>query len=260
MPTKSSQRLSIVVPAYNEEDRLKITLPHLCRDAQRRFLDYEIIVVDDGSSDGTARIVKETVAVNEKVRLISYKDNMGKGHAVRTGVLAARKDYILFCDADLSTPFREVKKLLKGMDEGYDIAIGSRARQESRILKRQPIYRVLMGKTFNKIVKIFAISGINDTQCGFKCFKASIAKDIFRDCQINGFSFDVEMLYIAQKRGFSVKEIGVLWKNNALSKVHPIYHSLQMLKDLLIIRSYALLGYYGRGVGLRNSTEASSSQ
>jgi len=259
MSPKSNHRLSVVIPAYNEQDRLKITLPRLCRELQRRFLDYEILVVDDGSSDGTARVVKEFSIANEKLRLIRYRNNMGKGHAVRTGVLAARKDYILFCDADLSTPFREVRKLLNGLDEGYDIAIGSRAIQESRILKRQPLYRVLMGKIFNKIVKLLAVSGINDTQCGFKCFKAPIALDIFRDCQINGFSFDVEMLYIAQKRSFSIKEIGVLWENDIQSKVHPIFHSMQMFKDLLIIRGYDLLGYYGRGLRLRKRTEVSSS-
>jgi len=260
MPVKNSRSLSVVVPAYNEEDRLQVTLPHLCKNVRRRFLDYEIIVVDDGSSDETSRIVKEARHFDENVRLIRYRDNMGKGHAVRTGVLAARKDYIVFCDADLSTPFREINKLFKAIDDGYDIAIGSRARKETRILKRQPLYRVLMGKTFNKIVQMLAVPGINDTQCGFKCFKAAIAIDIFRDCQINGFSFDVEMLHIARKRGFKIKEIGVLWKNNEQSKVHPIYHSLQMLKDLLVIRGYELLGYYGKREGLRKRTEASSSR
>lgn len=259
MSRKSSHCLSVIVPAYNEQKRIIHTLPKLLREVERRFFDFEIIVVDDGSNDDTAKIVKNFTAINKKVRLISYRHNMGKGHAVRTGVLAAKKDYVLYCDADLSTPFREVRKLLKAIDDGCDIAIGSRARKDTRILKRQPIYRVLMGKTFNKIVKLFAFSGINDTQCGFKCFKAPIAIDIFRDCYIDGFSFDVEMLYIAKKRGFSVKEIGVLWTNDTQSKVHPIYHSLQMFKDLIIIRSYAFLGYYGRGVGLRNRTEASSS-
>ncbi len=259
MPAKSCHRLSVVVPAFNEEQRLKITLPHLIKDVNRRFLDYEIIIVDDGSHDETSNIVKEAIKTNANVRLISYRHNMGKGHAVRTGVLAARKDYVLFCDADLSTPFRESAKLLRAIEAGNDISIGSRARKETRILRRQPLYRVLMGKTFNKLVRLLAVSGINDTQCGFKCFKSSIAKDIFRDCQINGFSFDVEMLHIARKRGFSIKEVGVLWKNDTLSKVHPVYHSLQMFKDLLVIRGFEVLGYYGRGEGLRNRTEASSS-
>lgn len=260
MPDKSNRSLSVVVPAYNEEGRLRVTLPHLCKNVRRRFLDYEIIVVDDGSTDETSKIVKEVSNYDEHVRLIRYRDNMGKGHAVRTGVLAARKENIVFCDADLSTPFREINKLLKAIDKGGDIAIGSRARKETRILKRQPLYRVLMGKTYNKIVQMLAVPGINDTQCGFKCFKAAVAIDIFEDCQINGFSFDVEVLYIAQKRGFHIEEVGVLWKNNEMSKVHPLYHSLQMLKDLLIIRGYGLLGYYGRGTGLRNRTQASSSR
>lgn len=259
MPRKTSHCLSVIVPAYNEQDRLIHTLPKLLREVERRFLDYEIIIVDDGSTDDTAKVVKSFATINKKVRLISYRHNMGKGHAVRTGVLSAKKDYVLYCDADLSTPFREVRKLIKALDEGCDIAIGSRAKKDTRILKRQPIYRVLMGKTFNKIVKFLAVTGINDTQCGFKCFKLPIAIDIFRDCYVDGFSFDVEMLYIAKKRGFNIKEIGVLWTNDTQSKVHPIYHSCQMFKDLVIIRSYALLGYYGRGEGLRNRTEASSS-
>ncbi|APG26979.1 hypothetical protein A7E78_03505 [Syntrophotalea acetylenivorans] len=259
MSRKTSHCLSVIVPAYNEQNRIIHSLPKLLREVERRFLDFEIIIVDDGSNDDTAKIVKKFTAINKKVRLISYRHNMGKGHAVRTGVLAAKKDYVLYCDADLSTPFREVRKLLKAIDDGCDIAIGSRARKDTRILKRQPVYRVLMGKTFNKIVKLLAVSEINDTQCGFKCFKAAIALDIFKDCYIDGFSFDVEMLYIAKKRDFKVKEVGVLWTNDTQSKVHPIYHSLQMFKDLVIIRSYALLGYYGRRIGLRNRTEASSS-
>lgn len=207
MPTKRNRSLSIVVPAFNEEERLRVTLPHLCKNVRRRFSDYEIIVVDDGSTDDTSAIVKEAGNDDEHVRLVSYRNNMGKGYAVRTGVLAARKDNIVFCDADLSTPFREINKLLKAIDNGSDIAIGSRARKETRILKRQPLYRILMGKTFNKIVQVLAVPGINDTQCGFKCFKAAVAIDIFEDCQINGFSFDVEVLYIAKKEGFASKRL-----------------------------------------------------
>jgi dolichyl-phosphate beta-glucosyltransferase len=185
---------------------------------------------------------------------------MGKGHAVRTGVLAAKGEYIMFCDADLSTPFREIDKLMKVLEQGCDVAIGSRARRESKILKRQPIYRILMGKTFNKFVQLLAFPGISDTQCGFKCFKRGVAREIFQSCRINGFSFDVELLFVAYKKGMSIQEVGVLWENSALSKVHPLFHSLQMLKDLLVIRWFWLTGCYGRGAGLRSKTEASSSR
>lgn len=260
MEHNSSHRISVVVPAFNEEKRLAISLPHLLKQVQRRFQDYEIIVVDDGSIDSTAEIVRKFSKKNEHVKLIRYQQNMGKGFAVRTGVLEASKDYILFCDADLSTPFRELRKLLKAIDEGCDIAIGSRAIRESRILERQPIYRVLMGKTFNKIVQLLAFSGIKDTQCGFKCFKASVAQEIFRICRVNGFSFDVETLYLGRKKGYSIKEIGVLWRNDKQSRVHPVFHSLQMFRDLLVIRFWDLCGYYGDGTGFRKRTEASSSR
>lgn len=236
----------MVVPAYNEEIRLKSTLPHLWRALNRRFATFEVIVVDDGSSDGTAQIVSRFSDDHPNVRLISYPQNRGKGFAVKTGVLAASGQYILFSDADLSTPVREVRKLLKALREGYDIAIGSRASRTTKILKRQPLYRICLGKTFNKFVQLLTVSGINDTQCGFKCFKRAAAREIFGSCRIDGFSFDVEALFIANQRGLLTKEIGVLWQNSALSTVHPLFHSLQMLRDLFVIRCYSFLGYYGQ--------------
>jgi dolichyl-phosphate beta-glucosyltransferase len=141
------------------------------------------------------------------------------------------------------------------MDEGCDVAIGSRARRESRILKYQPVYRVLMGKTFNKFVRLLAVSGISDTQCGFKCFRRQAAREIFSRCRIDGFSFDVEALFVAKRLGFKIKEVGVLWRNDPRSTVHPIRHSLQMLRDLFRIRSYSLAGCYGREGAWRVSIE-----
>jgi dolichyl-phosphate beta-glucosyltransferase len=252
--------LSVVVPAFNEEKRLDKTLACLFKSVKRRFSSFEIIVVDDGSTDGTARIVRDFADSHPEICLLRYEKNRGKGYAVRTGVMAGRGEYVLFCDADLSTPFREIGKLMKALEEGCDVAIGSRARRESRIIKRQPIYRVLMGKTFNKFVQVLAFPGINDTQCGFKCFKGGVAREIFKSCRINGFSFDVELLFVAHKKGLKIREIGVLWENDEQSRVHPIVHSLQMLRDLMAIRWFWLTGCYGRGFGLRNKTEASSSR
>jgi dolichyl-phosphate beta-glucosyltransferase len=239
--------ITVVVPAYNEEKRLNETLPKLWKSVKRRFASFEIIVVDDGSTDGTAKIVREFSNTHPEVCLLRYEENQGKGYAVRSGIMAAMGDYVMFCDADLSTPFREIDKLVQTLDKGYDIAIGSRAVNGSKIIKRQPIYRVLMGKTFNKFVQLLAVPGIVDTQCGFKCFKGAVAREIFRTCRINGFSFDVEMLFVGRKMGMKIKEIGVVWENNTLSKVHPILHSLQMLKDLLVIRWLWLIGSYGAG-------------
>jgi dolichyl-phosphate beta-glucosyltransferase len=238
--------ISVVVPAYNEEIRLKSTLPQLWRSLNRRFVSFEVIVVDDGSSDGTARIVSQFSDQHQEVRLISYPLNRGKGFAVKTGILAASGEYILFSDADLSTPIREVRKLLPALHDGYDIAIGSRVCRAAKIIKYQPLYRLCMGKTFNKFVQLLTLAGISDTQCGFKCFKRVAARKIFENCRIDGFSFDVEVLFVARQQGMRIKEIGVLWRNSPLSKVHPVIHSLQMLRDLFVIRFYGFLGYYGQ--------------
>lgn len=248
--------ISVVIPAYNEEIRLESTLPPLWRALKRRFVIFEIIVVDDGSTDKTAGTVTRFSERHPEVRLIRYEVNRGKGYAVRTGVMAAKYDYVLFSDADLSTPIREVRKLLMALSEGYDVAIGSRSISDSKILECQPIYRVLMGKTFNKIVRLLTVRGINDTQCGFKCFKRVVGREIFENCRINGFSFDVELLYVAQQKGMKIKEVGVLWRDRPLSKVHPVMHSLEMLKDLALIRLYGLGGCYGREGSLRTRIEA----
>lgn len=255
MNAASRLQMSVVVPAFNEETRLKVSLPHLWRSLKRRFTDFEIIVVDDGSSDRTAEIVSSFSAGHGGVRLIRHDVNRGKGYAVRTGMLAALGDHVLFSDADLSTPAKEVGKLLDAIAGGCDIAIGSRARRESLILRRQPIYREFMGKTFNRIVRLLAVGGIRDTQCGFKCFTRQAAREIFSMGRVNGFSFDVEALYIARRKGFKVREVGVLWRNHPQSKVHPVKHSLQMLKELVLIRYYVAAGYYGPGGVLRTNTE-----
>jgi dolichyl-phosphate beta-glucosyltransferase len=240
--------ISVIVPAFNEEKRLNETLPRLWRSINRRFSSFEIIVVDDGSTDGTGKIVREFADSHPQVFLLRYENNQGKGYAVRTGVMAAIGEYILFCDADLSTPFREIDKLMKALEDGGDIAIGSRVGKESKILKRQPIYRVLMGKTFNKLVQLLAVPGIKDTQCGFKCFRGAVARELFKSCRIDGFSFDVELLFIGRQKGMKIQEVGVLWKNDLQSRVHPVFHSLQMLKDLFVIRWYWLSGCYGPGM------------
>ena len=256
MNKKRAAEISVVVPAFNEENRLDLTLPRLWKALHRRFDVFEIIVVDDGSFDGTASVVNRFAERYHGIRLIRYETNRGKGYAVRTGVLAAKGQYILFSDADLSTPVRELGKLLRALEDGFDVAIGSRARRDSRIVECQPVYRVLMGKTFNKFVQLFAVRGISDTQCGFKCFTRQAALDIFSDCRIDGFSFDVEALYLARKKSFRIKEVGVLWRNDLQSKVHPVKHSLQMLRDILLIRYYSAAGYYGREGIMRVSTES----
>ncbi len=234
--------LSVVVPAYNEQARLTTTLPRLHKALKIRFRTFEVIVVDDGSTDDTSGVVARFSREHPEVRTIRYEPNRGKGFAVRTGMLAAEGNYLLMSDADLSTPVREVRKLLAAIDQGYDIAIGSRAMRDSRILQYQPFYRVFLGKTFNKLVWLLAVRGIADTQCGFKLFKKEAARRIFAKCRLEGFSFDVEVLHLAQKMGFSTKEVGVIWINSPESKVNPLPHSMQMLRDLLSLSMTSLSG------------------
>lgn len=237
--------MSVVVPAYNEEKRISLSLPLIYSALAGRFLHFEIIVVDDGSSDRTAEeVFRFAENLHHEVRVIRYETNRGKGYAVRTGMLAAQGEIILFSDADLSTPVEELDKLKKVLEQGYDLAIGSRALKESQIELRQPFYRVLMGKTFNKIVQLMALPGVWDSQCGFKMFKRAAAKELFGASRIDGFSFDVEILFLAKKRGMVYCEVPVRWINSPESKVSPISHSLQMLKDMFVMRFKYFLGKY----------------
>jgi dolichyl-phosphate beta-glucosyltransferase len=238
--------LSIVIPAYNEEAFIKNTLDRVGEYLNGRYPSYEIIVVCDGCKDNTAEVAKEAAKDNLKIRVLDRKTNMGKGFSVRQGCLEAKGDYVIFTDADLSTPIDEIEKLLKSLEEGYDIAIGSRALKESDIQIRQAWYREIMGKIFNLLVQTFAIKGIRDTQCGFKGFKKEVARKIFQRQTINGFGFDVEVIYIARVLGYNIKEVPVRWLNRAASKVNPLTHSFQMLTDLIRIRLRGFKGAYER--------------
>ena len=228
--------ISIVIPAYNEEALIEKTLNDVTLYLEKSGFSYEIIVVCDGCKDKTARLAGEIAKKNNKVRVIDRKVNVGKGFSVRQGCLKAKGAYIIFTDADLSTPIDEIEKLLKCLERGYDIAIGSRALKESDIRIHQVWYREIMGKTFNLFVQAIAIKGIKDTQCGFKGFKKEAALKIFQMQTIKGFGFDVEVLYIAKRLGYRIKEVPVRWLNRAASKVNPLTHPLQMLTDLIRIR------------------------
>lgn len=228
--------LSIIIPAYNEEKRIAGTLAAVNDYLIRRNRPYEVIVVDDGSTDGTSHAAKRIK--DDRLVIIKNPDNRGKGYSVRRGVLASRGKVILFSDADLSADIAEMDKLLPWLDKGYDVVIGSRATADSTIELRQPWHRVIMGKTFNLLVRTFVLKGFRDTQCGFKCFKRDAAMKIFNLQRLPGFAFDVETLFIAKCLGFKIKEAGVAWKNSPESKVHLVKGSLSMLLDLFKIRFY----------------------
>jgi dolichyl-phosphate beta-glucosyltransferase len=229
--------LSVVVPAYNEEVRLQPTLERLHEYYEAQDYSYDVSVVSDGSTDGTNAIVEAFAATHPKFRLIAYSPNRGKGHAVRTGMLAAEGDLILFCDADLATPQEETSKLLKHMEDGADIAIGSRPLKESQLVKHQPLLREMLGRASNKLIQLLAVRGIRDTQCGFKVFTNKATKDIFNRCKLDGFSFDFEALMIGRDLGYRIDEVPIRWFHQEGSKVVFWRDYPRAFKDLLGLRA-----------------------
>ncbi len=229
-------KLSIVIPAYNEEARLGKTLQAIAAYLNGRQRPYEIILVDDGSSDRTVEIARGFVPTVGSMRVIENQRNLGKGAAVRQGIAAARGDLILFSDADLSTPIQELAQLEKAVQAGADAAIASRGISGARVPTRQPFYRELMGKIFNLLVRIITLPGIYDTQCGFKLFRCPIAQSVFQKLTITGFGFDVEALYLVRQSGGRIAEIPVEWHDVRGSKVSPLRDALRMLIDLFRIR------------------------
>jgi dolichyl-phosphate beta-glucosyltransferase len=241
-PEKS---LSIVIPAYNEERRIGKTLSSVVAYLADRAPRFEVIVVDDGSVDATRELVGEVAAREPRVRLLALGANRGKGMAVRRGMLEARGDWLLFSDADLSTPIEEAERLAAAIGAGADIAIGSRSLRGARVEVHQPWCREAMGKTFNRIVRVLAVRGFVDTQCGFKCFTREAARAVFERARIDRFAFDVEALVIARRLGFRIAEVPIRWANEPNSRVAIVSDSARMLADLLRIRWNALAGVYG---------------
>jgi dolichyl-phosphate beta-glucosyltransferase len=229
-------RLSVVVPCYNEELRLPRTIEQIERYLGSRGDRYELILVDDGSADGTRRAMEEAAARNKSIRIVALPVNRGKGRALAEGVRVSRGDYVLVTDADLSTPIEELPKLEAALAAGAGVAIGSRAIKGSRVELSQPIYRVLMGKAFNIIVQLVLLPGIWDTQCGFKLFRGDIARDVFEGLTTDGFGYDPEVLYLAKRRGVRIAEVPVVWRNSAPTKVNAIRSSLDMFRHVLRIR------------------------
>ncbi len=230
--TSEPIEISIVIPAYNEERRLPPTLIDAIDYFDRRGLSYEIIVIDDGSKDGTAEVVRKFERVRHQVRLIQLPKNYGKGHAVRLGVLNSRGAKVLFADADGATPIQEFGRLEKALATDGDIAIGSRALASTETKVTTSIHRRALGRIFNKCVNMLLLPSIADTQCGFKMFTRKAALFLFKRQRADRFSFDVELLYMAHKAKLAVKEVPINWTNVPGSKVNLVVDSLCMFRDV----------------------------
>ena len=237
--------LSIVIPAYNEGSRIGPTVRDIidyCRQAHRSF---EVILVDDGSEDDTSWVGLQLSQEFSELRLIRLAANHGKGYAVRTGMLNALGQNLLFTDADGATPFTEIERLEAALAAGADVAVGSRALRQEGTRVKAKLYRHLIGRTFHLLVERLADAGVKDTQCGFKLFRCSVAQELFSRMRMNGFSFDVEVLLMARKRGYRVAEVPVNWSHQPGSKVRLAGDSLAMAIDLFRIRAKWLRAEYG---------------
>lgn len=227
--------LSIIIPALNEEKNIVRMLSDVLTFFQTRPETFHIIVVDDGSTDSTAYQVELARKKNPHISCIRLDKNYGKGYAIKMGVMRSQGTYILFADADGSTPFEECEKLFTALQEN-DIAIGSRYLSQSTIRIKQPWYRILLGRVGNKLIQLFLLKGINDTQCGFKAFTFKAAKDIFPRQTIHHWGFDMEILTLAKHMGYSIKEIPVSWHNRNESRFRPIQDAHRTLRDLITIK------------------------
>jgi dolichyl-phosphate beta-glucosyltransferase len=238
--------LSIVFPAYNEERRLPATLEQTLAFLETQPYEAEVVVVENGSQDQTLAIAQEYTRKAPNLRVFS-ETQRGKGRAVQRGMLEARGEYRFFCDVDLSMPIAEVNRFLPPAMNGADIAIASRE-APGAVRYHEPAYRHLVGRVFNTMVRLAALPGLNDTQCGFKCFRACVVEDIFPCQTIMGWSFDVELLFIARRRGYQVVEVAIPWYFNPDSKVRVIHDSYRMALDILSMRRKAGTGCYDRPI------------
>jgi dolichyl-phosphate beta-glucosyltransferase len=236
---------SIVIPAYNESGRILATLESVVGCIRARGWRAEVLVVNDGSTDRTAEIVRDFQAGAPEVTLIENPGNRGKGYSVRAGMMQGAADLVMFTDSDLSAPIEEAERLFAAIAAGADIAIGSRWLESGRQTHRQPLYRQIFGRCFNAVTRLIMGLPFADTQCGFKAFTRSAAHTVFQLQTIERWGFDPEILFIALKRGYRVVEVPVSWAHDARSRMSYLRDGMQMLKEIAIIRWNALTGRYG---------------
>jgi dolichyl-phosphate beta-glucosyltransferase len=239
-------RLSVIIPAYNEEIRLSATLRKIDAYLQKQNYLYELLAIDDGSTDKTRKVAKNLTSRIKNLKVIECQENKGKGYAVRLGMLRARGEYCLFVDADNSTSIEQIEKFWPELEGGADIVIASRDLKGSILNPPQSWWRrMVLGEVYKRARKVLLnLGNIEDTQCGFKCFKKEAAKKVFSCCQINGFAFDVEVLLLARKMGFSIKEVPVYWRNSSSSKV-TAKSIIRIALDLLKIKKNSI-SYFKR--------------
>ncbi len=237
MPREFPQ-LSIVMPVFNEEKRIVESLRRIHAYLSLKKLDWELLIVNDGSSDDTNRLISDWMSrhLEVRVRLMSSAQNRGKGYAVRSGMLAAKGERVLLTDADLSAPIKEMDKLLTVLDQGFDVAVGSRAVREKGCDVQQTLRRRIAGRVFNFFVQALVLRGIGDTQCGFKCFTREAAQKLFPLQTIYGFAFDVEILYLAKRQSLRIAEVPVMWCEGRESKIRLFRDSAVMLGELFRIK------------------------
>jgi dolichyl-phosphate beta-glucosyltransferase len=237
---------SIIIPAWNEQRRMPACLQRLAAFAQVQPYGIEAIVVDDGSEDATTAIVEEFAQEHPFVSLIRNPHG-GKGAAVKAGVAQGQGQYLVISDTDLAVPIDELPKFLPPLLSDYDVAIASREIKGARRID-EPAYRHLMGRVYNLLVRLLAVPGIQDTQCGFKAFRREVAREVFAHQTIEGWGFDVEILFIARRLGYAIVEVPVTWYYGQESKVKPVQDTIGMIRDLLQVRRNANFGLYDREV------------
>jgi glycosyltransferase involved in cell wall biosynthesis len=246
--------LSIVVPAFNESARIELTLERVMSCVERQGWDADVLVVDDGSKDDTTEIVERWMEKYPRLHLIKNNGNRGKGYSVRNGLLQSAGDIVMFTDADLSAPMEEAELLMAAIEQGADVAIGSRWLDKARQTTHQPMYRRFFGRCFNWVTRTVMGLPFKDTQCGFKAFRRDAAQVIFRLQRIERWGFDPEILFIARKLGYTIREVPVTWGHDERSRISYLKDGMKMLEEMAVIRANSLAGRYDEDIAALKDT------